>query len=228
LAHLSQPVAAVLSPTGQITIAIESAAVVASALSGMITASQKRLDIVGTASLALVTALGGGTLRDLLLDRRPFFWASRWEYVPVIFAMTLLFVYSARFHRVARAWHERAVLIDAIGLAMFSLTGLAYGLQARLSPFVAVLIGVLTGTGGGVMRDILVNETPLIFRPGGRLYALAAFVGCWAALGAAWLGLALIPANVIGFIVIVALRMLSMRYGVSAPDPLWLRESKKG
>jgi uncharacterized membrane protein YeiH len=208
--------------------AVEVAAVIASALSGMIVAWQKRLDIVGTASLALVTAFGGGTIRDLLIDRRPFFWDSRWEYVPVIIGMTIAFVYSARFHRVARGLHERAVFIDALGLALFSLTGLVYALDAKMSPFVAVLIGALTGTGGGVMRDVLVNETPLIFRPGGRLYALASVVGCWVMVGASWAGTNEFIAGMIGFVVIVGLRMLSVRYGVSAPDPLWMRERDSG
>jgi uncharacterized membrane protein YeiH len=213
-----------VTPAVSFAGAVEIAAVVASALSGMILAWQKRLDIVGTASLALVTAFGGGTLRDLLIDRRPFFWDSRWEYVPVIIGMTIAFVYSARFHRVARGLYERAVFIDALGLALFSLTGLAYATEAGLSPFVAVLIGVLTGTGGGVMRDVLVNETPLIFRPGGRLYALASITGCFVTLAATWAGLGAFPAAALGFVVIVGLRMLSVRYGVSAPDPLWMRE----
>ena len=89
-----------------------------------------------------------------------------------------------------------------------------------------MLIGVLTGTGGGVVRDTLVHETPLIFRAGGRLYALAAFVGCWITLGLGWAGLSHFGAGAAGFITIVGLRMASIRYGVSAPDPLWVRESK--
>jgi uncharacterized membrane protein YeiH len=216
-----------VTPTVTFAGAVEIAAVVTSALSGMILAWQKRLDIVGTASLALVTAFGGGTVRDLLIDRRPFFWDVRWEYVPVIIGMTVAFVYSAKFHRVARALHERAVFIDALGLALFSLTGLAYALDKGLSPFVAVLIGVLTGTGGGVIRDVLVNETPLIFRPGGRLYALAAVVGCCVTLAATWAGLGAFTAASMGFVVIVGLRMFSVRLGVSVPDPLWMREPEE-
>jgi len=216
----------VITPPVTITIAVEIGATVTSALSGMITAAQKKLDIVGTASLALVTAFAGGTLRDLLIDRRPFFWDSRWEYVPVIIGMTVAFVYSARFHRVARLLHGRAVFIDALGLGMFSLTGLSYALAAGLSPFTAVLIGGLTGTGGGVVRDTLVHETPLIFRPGGRLYALAAFMGGWVTLGLGWAGLSHFASGIAGFVTIVGLRMASVRYGVSAPDPLWLREPK--
>lgn len=207
------------------SIAVEVGAVLTSAISGMITASQKKLDIVGTASLALVTAFGGGTVRDLLIDRRPFFWEDRWGYVPAIIGLAVLFVYSTKAHRVARAMYERAVLVDALGLALFSLTGVAYATQAHLPLFVAVLVGVLTGTGGGVIRDVLVHETPLIFRPGGRLYALASFAGCWVGIGAAALGSSGELAAVLGFVTIVALRMLSVRFAaLKVPDPLWLRE----
>lgn len=212
-----------ISIPSELTIAVEIGAVLTSALSGMIVASQKRLDVVGTTTLALVTAFGGGTLRDLLLDRRPFFWDMRWEYVPVIFVMTVAFVYSTKFHRVARAFGGRMVLVDALGLALFSLTGLAYAREAHVSLFVAVLMGVLTGTGGGVVRDVLVNETPFLFLPG-AMYATASFVGCWAAVGAAALGLSAAASAFIGFTVIFALRMISVRYGTSLPAPLWARE----
>ena len=212
-----------MTPAVSLEGAVEVAAVLTSALSGMIVASQKRLDVVGTTSLALVTALGGGTLRDILIDRRPFFWDTRWEYVPVIFALTLAFVYSTRFHRVARAFAGRVVLVDALGLALFSLTGLAYALAAHMSFFVSVLIGVMAGTGGGVLRDVLVNETPFLFLPG-ELYATASFVGCWATVGAVASGLSSAGAGLIGFTVIVALRMLSVRTGMSVPAPLWGRD----
>ncbi|HUO52243.1 MAG TPA: TRIC cation channel family protein [Gemmatimonadaceae bacterium] len=211
----------------QFTIAVEVGAVLVSALSGMIVASQKRLDLVGTSSLALVTAFGGGTLRDILLDRRPFFWDTRWEYVPVIVVLSLAFGYSTRFHRMARAWAGRMVLVDALGLALFSLTGLAYALEARMSLFVAVLIGVLAGTGGGVVRDVLVNETPFLFLPG-ELYATASFLGCWVAVGIAAAGAGQAAAGVAGFVSIVALRMLSVRTGVRVPAPLWERQREGG
>src|SRR5262249_14631839 len=167
----------------QLTLAIEIGAVLTSALSAMAVASRRGLDVVGTCTLALVAAFGGGTLRDLLLDRRPFFWDARWEYVPLIIVIAVAYVYSVKFNRAARDLSKYAVFVDALGLALFSLTGLAYAREALLSPFVAVLIGVLAGTGGAVMRDVLVNETPAIFLPG-ELYAVASFVGCWAAVGA--------------------------------------------
>ena len=211
----------------QLTLAIEIGAVLTSALSAMQTASRRGLDVVGTCTLALVTAFGGGTLRDLLLDRRPFFWDARWEYVPVIIVLAVAYVYSVKFNRVARDLSRHIVLVDALGLALFSLTGLAYAQEARLSPFVAVLIGVLAGTGGGVMRDVLVNETPALFLPG-ELYAVASFVGCWAAVGAGLLIEDATAAASVGFVVIVALRLTSSRYGTRLPPPLWARPPKGG
>jgi uncharacterized membrane protein YeiH len=210
----------------QLTLAIEIGAVLTSALSAMLVSSRRGLDVVGTCTLALVAAFGGGTLRDLLLDRRPFFWDARWEYVPLIIGLAVAYVYSVRFNRVARDLSRHVVLVDACGLALFSLTGLAYAREALLSPFVAVLIGVLAGTGGAVMRDVLVNETPVIFLPG-ELYAVASFVGCWAAVGAGTIINDAAGAATVGFLVIVALRMMSNRLGTRLPPPLWARPPEK-
>ena len=211
----------------QLTLAIEIGAVLTSALSAMQVASRRGLDVVGTCTLALVTAFGGGTVRDLLLDRRPFFWDARWEYVPVIIVLAVAYVYSVKVNRVARDLSRHIVLVDALGLALFSLTGLAYAQEAHMSPFVAVLIGVLAGTGGGVMRDVLVNETPALFLPG-ELYAVASFVGCCAAVGAGLIIDDATAAATVGFVVIVALRLISSRFGTQLPPPLWARPPEGG
>ena len=104
--------------------AVEAAAVLLFAVSGMITAARKQMDIVGTYSLAVVTAFGGGTLRDLLVDRRPFFWVVRWEYLVVIAILCIGFVYSRGVHTRVQGWHRSGILVDALGLALFTLTGL--------------------------------------------------------------------------------------------------------
>jgi len=116
--------------------------------------------------------LGGGTLRDLLIDRRPFFWVSHQEYLLVIVPLCVAFVYSRAFHSRVRQWHGQAVLVDAMGLALFTLTGVGFALHRGLPPFVASLIGVVTGTFGGVLRDVMSMEIPVIFRPG-ELYAVS-------------------------------------------------------
>ena len=205
--------------------ALEAAAVVLSAVSGMITAAKKQMDIVGTYCLAVVTALGGGTLRDLLIDRRPFFWVSHQEYLLVIVPLCVAFVYSRAFHSRVRQWHGQAVLVDAMGLALFTLTGVGFALHRGLPPFVASLIGVVTGTFGGVLRDVVSMEIPVIFRPG-ELYAVSSFAGAWVFLGATWIGLAPVLAAALAFLTIVGLRMASVRWGVRVPDPLWLRKDE--
>jgi uncharacterized membrane protein YeiH len=203
--------------------ALEAAAVLISAVSGMITAAKKRMDIVGTYCLAVATALGGGTLRDLLIDRRPFFWVSHEVYLLWIVVLCVAFVYSRAFHERVRRWHNQAVLVDAMGLALFTLTGVGFALHQGMPPFVASLIGVVTGTFGGVIRDVASAEIPVIFRPG-ELYAVSSFAGAWVFLGAGWLGLSTVVAAALAFVTIVGLRMASVRFGVRVPDPLWLKD----
>jgi uncharacterized membrane protein YeiH len=203
--------------------ALEAAAVVVCAVSGMITAAKKRMDIVGTYCLAVATALGGGTLRDLLIDRRPFFWVSHEEYLLLIVVLCVAFVYSrAVYERVSR-WHQQAVFVDAMGLALFTLTGTGFALHKGMPPFVASLIGVITGTFGGVLRDVVSTEIPVVFRPG-ELYAVSSFAGAWVYLGSMWLGAAPLLAAGLAFVAIVALRMVSVRFGVKVPDPLWIEK----
>jgi uncharacterized membrane protein YeiH len=202
---------------------LEAAAVLVSAASGMITAARKRMDIVGTYCLAVVTALGGGTLRDLLIDRRPFFWVSHEEYLLVIVVLCVAFVYSKAVHARVSQWHRQAVFVDAMGLALFTLTGTAFALHGGMPPFVASLIGVITGTFGGVLRDVVSMEIPMVFRPG-ELYAVSSFAGAWVYIGSIWIGAAPLLAAGLAFAAIVALRMVSVRYGVRVPDPLWIEK----
>jgi uncharacterized membrane protein YeiH len=201
--------------------AVEAAAVLLFAVSGMITAARKRMDIVGTYSLAVVTAFGGGTLRDLLVGRRPFFWVARWEYLVVIAVLCIGFVYSGPVHVRVHRWHRSGVLIDALGLALFTLTGIEAALHAGMPLFVASLIGVITGTFGGVLRDVCAGEIPELFRPG-SLNALSAFAGSWVLLGGSALGLQPILAASLGFATIVVLRFVSVRFDMRVPDPVWL------
>lgn len=194
----------------------------------MITAARKRMDIVGTYCLAVLTALGGGTLRDLLIDRRPFFWVDHEEYLLIIVAMCAAFAYSPAFHVRARQWHRQDVLADALGLALFTLTGVSFALQKGMPPFVASLIGVITGAFGGVLRDVVISEIPVVFRPG-ELYAISAFSGAWVYLGGLRLALPHALAAALAFFTIIALRMASARFGLRVPNPLWLRHgSGKG
>lgn len=143
------------------------------AVSGVLAAGRKNLDVLGGAVIAVVTAIGGGTLRDVLLDRHPIFWIADPAYLWVILATTAATLGYVRFWIASR----RVLLVaDALGLALFTIGGVEIAQQAGHSDLIALLMGTITGVAGGVLRDVLLGEIPLVFRPG-LLYATAAIVG---------------------------------------------------
>ena len=156
---------------------LEVAATIAFALSGVIMAARKQLDAVGVCVIAFVAAFGGGTLRDLLLDQRPFFWIRHTEFVWGILALcigAMLFMRQRHFQPT-----ERAMLLpDAIGLGLFAAVGTDLASALGMPALVAVMMGVTTGVFGGVLRDVVCNEIPQAFRDH-RPYALCAFAGGW-------------------------------------------------
>jgi uncharacterized membrane protein YeiH len=199
---------------------LEAAAVIVSAIAGMIVASNKGMDVVGAYALACVNAFGGGTVRDLLLDNRPFYWMEHWGFLVAILAICIPFVYSAQMFRLASAVHRRSVKMDAIGLALFTMTGAGIALESGSPLIVAALMGVVTGTMGGVLRDVLVKEIPDLFRPG-ALYATASFTGALAFIAGLENGLRYSQAAGLGIATVVALRLLSLRLGLSIPAAQW-------
>jgi uncharacterized membrane protein YeiH len=157
--------------------AAEAAATLAFALSGLLEAARKRLDAVGVCIVAGLAAFGGGTLRDVLLYRRPFFWV---EHAGWLWGLLALCVAAMVFMRARHfAPTERAMLWpDALGLGLFSASGTQLALDQGLPAIAAVLMGVVTATFGGVLRDIVCNEIPTAFRDH-RPYAVCAFAGAW-------------------------------------------------
>ncbi len=205
---------------------IEAAAVIVSSVSGMMRAAEKKMDIVGTYSLAFLVAFGGGTLRDILLERRPFFWVESEIYLFVVLFLSLAFVYVPRIHGFLKVLHRRSNTIDAIGLGLFSISGLLAALNAGFPLFSSSLLGVITGVAGGVFRDIVTNEIPVIFRYTGGLYAVASFAGCWICIFCILVLNAPLAGFLAGLISIVALRLLSVYFGLKLPVPLWIREDR--
>ena len=199
---------------------IEAAAVVASAIAGMIVASNKRMDLVGAFALACINAFGGGTVRDLLLDNRPFYWMQHWWFVVAILAVCIPFVYSHQAFRLTAEVHRRSVKMDAVGLALFTVTGAGIALARDAPLIIAVLMGVVAGTTGGVLRDVVVNELPDLFRPG-TLYATASFAGATIFVAGLEADLRYTNAAILGVIVVVALRLVSVRHGLAMPPPQW-------
>jgi len=156
---------------------IEIMAILVGAFSGFIEARRKRMDLVGVYSVAFIAAFGGGTLRDILLDRRPLFWVIHQEYAILIFVLAL--VASPLIRTLRHKVSERLIVIaDAVGLGLFSVAGVSSALEVHMPLFVASMMGVITGIFGGVMRDIVCNEVPMVFRDG-KPYAICAFIGNW-------------------------------------------------
>ncbi len=152
---------------------IELLGVAVFAISGALAAGRRHFDLLGVVVIALVTATGGGTLRDVLLNRHPVFWIADTTYVYVSLIAALLTVIYARY----RHPPGRQILIaDALGLALFSIGGAQIAEHAGHGGIVVVIMGTLTGAAGGVLRDMMCAEVPMILRRG-RIYATAAIAG---------------------------------------------------
>ncbi|MFV9504477.1 MAG: trimeric intracellular cation channel family protein [Oscillochloridaceae bacterium umkhey_bin13] len=192
---------------------IELLGVITFALSGIIEARRKRMDLVGVYAIALITAFGGGTLRDLLIDRTPLFWVANHWYAILILVMAIAAFVFPSLTRVS----DRSLLWpDALGLGLFCISGTAIALEAGTPVFIATLLGTITGVFGGVFRDVIGNEIPVIFR-NRYLYATAAFAGCWLYIILLWFGFAQPLALWVGIIVIVLLRIGGLRLGLHLP-----------
>lgn len=192
---------------------LDLAGVAVFAISGTLAAGRAGLDLLGVFVIAAVTAIGGGTLRDLLLDRHPIFWVRDPRYLYVIAAAALLTVVSVRLWPLP---HSDALLIaDAFGLALFALTGAGLAEETRHHPIIVVLTGTMTGVAGGVVRDVLTAQVPLILRH--DIYASAAIAGIVLYLLLQKLGLPRAFAFVTGMSTVVGLRLASIAWGLHLP-----------
>ncbi len=188
------------------------------AVSGAAAAMRVGMDVVGVSVLAVLTAVGGGSLRDLAINNLPMWWiADSWAvFVALGFALLLVpFRNRLSEDHAPDSWRV-VVIADALGLAAFAVTGASLTLSLGFDPWVAVVMGVVTGTGGGVLRDVLANTTPLIF-DGGQVYATAALAGAVLLVvltEAGWTGASafLLPAATV-----VVIRLLAIRRRWSLP-----------
>lgn len=186
---------------------------VAFAISGVLVAMEKRLDLFGVLIIAFVTAIGGGTLRDLLIGNTPVIWMRDLTYVFTIFITVIvgiIFVNQLKYLR------RSLFLFDTIGIGLYTMVGIEKGLQAELSPIMCIALGTMTASFGGVIRDILCNEIPVIFRK--EIYATACILG-----GASYFLWTQFPikesyAYVGAIIVVIVLRLLAVRFGISLPN----------
>jgi uncharacterized membrane protein YeiH len=196
-------------------VVLEGIGVLAFAASGLLAGATKRPDAVGVAVIAFLTAFGGGTLRDLLLDRGPFFWVANegWVWAVIVLAVVGPVVLRSRhIEPTAKAMQWP----DAVGLGLFAASGTQVALDSGASALVATLMGVVTAVFGGMIRDILVNEIPWVVSSY-QLYAVIAFAGGWLVWVLGALGLDPVMAVSIGALVTIALRILAIVFNWRLP-----------
>lgn len=187
--------------------------VVACAIAGTLLAQHKGFDIAGCILVSMVNAIGGGTLRDLALDRHPLFWMTDLNYLMVITVTSLILqIFFHLYHKIDNALK----LFDAIGLAAFSVIGFKVAINQDMSPIIAIMMGVWTAIIGGMLRDIICNEIPMVLQR--EIYISASIAGSVTYLLFDRLG---VDAGLNEFImlgVIFAVRMLALRFDWHLPS----------
>lgn len=191
---------------------LDLAGVAVFAVSGVLAARDRKLDLLGVIVVAAITAIGGGTLRDLLLNRHPIFWVTDSWYLMVIIAAALLTVAYVRIWPVPGI---TLLVADTLGLALFALSGAQLAEAAHCPPLIMVLMGTMTGVTGGILRDVITAQVPLILRR--EIYATAAIVGIAVYLALYAFGLPRPFAFGVGMIVVVVLRLAAMRWRLHLP-----------
>lgn len=183
------------------------------ALTGALVASRAQLDLVGFAFIACLTAVGGGTVRDLLLDRHPVFWVGQPDYILIAVAAAVLVFFTAHLVESRYNW---LVWLDSFALSIAVAAGTGAALSLDQSGVIVVLMGVTTGCLGGLMRDVVCNEVPLVLKQG-ELYVSCAFAGSLTAVLMTKLGLTGLPALGLCALVCWALRAGSLIFGWQLP-----------
>jgi uncharacterized membrane protein YeiH len=183
------------------------------AVSGAIAAGRKHFDLLGVAVIATVTGIGGGTTRDVLLNRHPIFWIEDPTYLLVTLSAAALTLLCARF----REPPQTSLLIaDALGLALFTIIGAQIAEKRNLSGVIVVVMGTITGSAGGLLRDVLSGEVPVLLRRA-DLYATAAIAGAMTYLVSQAVGLGRTPAALAGMAAVVGLRLAAILWGLRLP-----------
>ncbi|MEX0839383.1 MAG: trimeric intracellular cation channel family protein [Parvibaculum sp.] len=192
-------------------VSLQFVGIAAFAVSGALVAGERQMDWFGVMVLGIIVAVGGGTLRDILLDA-PVFWIGQSWYVAVAAAAALAAIPAARWAQKAR---RPIAVADAVGLAVFVALGTRKSLEMGTSGFVAVIMGVVTGIVGGIIRDVLANRTPIILKK--EVYALAALTGAmlYVAADSYGIGSVLSLWGTIG--AVLGIRLLAIFYDWSIP-----------
>lgn len=187
-------------------------AIAAEAMSGALAAGRRNMDVFGVAVIAFVTALGGGTVRDVILGNFPIGWTQHPGYIALVIGAGLVTVFVApHMHKLKRLF----LALDAMGLVAFSLIGCDIALRMGYALPVVVMAGMITGIFGGVLRDVLCNQMPVVFQR--ELYASVSLVVCCLFLGLRALDVNQDLTTVLSFAVGIAMRMLALRFGWKLP-----------
>lgn len=187
--------------------------VIACAIAGTLLAQHKGLDISGCILVSMVNAIGGGTLRDMALDRHPLFWMTDLNYVIVITVTSLILqIFFHLYHKIDSA----VKLFDAIGLAAFSVIGFKIALTQDMAPLIAIMMGVWTAIIGGLLRDIICNEIPLVLQR--EIYITASIAGSVTYLLLQQFGVQAGINEFIMLFVIFAVRMLALKFDWHLPS----------
>lgn len=183
------------------------------AISGALAGMHRRLDPFGVFIIGITTAIGGGTLRDILIGRTPVGWMQDMNYLFVIIAAIFItFILRQRLHYLRKTFF----LFDTVGLGLFTITGVELGLQAGLHPIVCIMLGTMSASFGGVLRDVLCNEVPIIFQK--EIYALASVAGGTVFILLLSTGLTQNIIYVLTSLLVMVIRILAVRYNWSLPQ----------
>lgn len=182
------------------------------AISGVLVAMEKKLDIFGVFIIAFVTAVGGGTLRDMLIGDTPVVWMRSSDYVITIVGSV---IFAILFANQLKYLRKTLFLFDTIGIGLFTMVGIEKGISAGLLPVMCIFLGTITASFGGVIRDILCNEIPVIFRK--EIYATACIFG-----GVSYFLLIRLPwdgafSYSAAILIIISIRLLAVRFKITLP-----------
>ena len=186
---------------------------VAFAISGVLVAMDKRLDLFGVFIIAFVTAIGGGTLRDLLIGNTPVAWMLESTYIITIIGTVILAII---FREKIRYLRKSLFLFDTLGIGLYTMVGIEKGLNANLLPVMCIILGTITASFGGVIRDILCNEIPVIFRK--EIYATACVLG-----GLSYFLLRKLPLDdeyvyLASILIVIGIRLVAVKYKIALPS----------
>lgn len=185
---------------------------IAFAVSGALVAINKKMDPFGVFIIAFVTAVGGGTLRDVLIGRQPVIWMNDITY---IFLIGLSVIIAILFRKKLKYLHKSLFLFDTIGLGIFTITGTEIGINAHFHPVISIALGTMTACFGGVIRDILCNEVPILFRK--EIYATACILGSIAFIVLSHFNVDQTIIYVSTSLIVIAIRLVAVKYHLSLP-----------